>query len=78
MLDYEYIKNHYRLIAVDLSSQKELHADPKAIQEIKFAGQLKNENSINYDGTQSMFYFNSFRKNQWNEIKISQRSVTVL
>ena len=25
------IKNHYRLIAIDLSRQKELNADPKAI-----------------------------------------------
>ena len=41
LLDYEYIKNHYRLIAVDLSKQKELDADPKAIQQIEFIGQLK-------------------------------------
>ena len=34
LLDYEYVKNHYRLIAVDLSRQKELDADPKAIQQI--------------------------------------------
>ena len=27
----DYIKNHYRLIAVDLSRQKESDADPKAI-----------------------------------------------
>ena len=26
----DYIKNHYRLIATDLSRQKELDADPKA------------------------------------------------
>ena len=31
LLDYEYIKNLYRLMAVDLSSQKELDADPKSI-----------------------------------------------
>ena len=31
LLDYEYIKNHHRLIAVDLRSQKELDADPKTI-----------------------------------------------
>ena len=29
---YDYIKNHYKLIAVYLSRQKELDADPKAIQ----------------------------------------------
>ena len=31
LLDYDYIKNHCRLIAADLSRQKELDADPKAI-----------------------------------------------
>ena len=33
LLDYDYTKIHYRLIAVDLSRQKELGADPKAIQQ---------------------------------------------
>ena len=32
LLDYEYIKNNYRLIAIDLSKQKKLDVDPKAIQ----------------------------------------------
>ena len=32
LLDYDYIKNHYRLISVDLSRQNELDADGKAIQ----------------------------------------------
>ena len=32
LLAYHYIKNHCRLIAVDLSRQKELDVDPKAIQ----------------------------------------------
>ena len=35
LLDYGYIKNHYRLIPVDLSRQRELDADPKAIKQIK-------------------------------------------
>ena len=39
--DYHFIKNHYRLIVVDLSSQKELNADPKAIQQTEFVRQLK-------------------------------------
>ena len=34
LLDYDYIKNHYRLIAVCLSRQKELDADRKAFQQI--------------------------------------------
>ena len=55
LLDYEYIKSHYRIIAVDLSRQKELDADPKAIQQIEFVGQLKNSDGQNGDGTQSMF-----------------------
>ena len=55
MLDYEYIKNHYKLIGADLSRQKESDADRKAIQEIEFVGQLKNIDVINADGTQNMF-----------------------
>ena len=31
LLHYKYIKNHYRIITVDLSRQKELDADSKAI-----------------------------------------------
>ena len=64
MLDYDYIKNHYRLIAVDLSRQKELDADPKAIQQIELAGQLRNVDGINADRTQSIYvYFNDFKEN---------------
>ena len=40
LLDYDYVKNYYRLIPVDLSRQKRLDADPKAIQQIEFVGQL--------------------------------------
>ena len=42
MLDYDYIQNLYRLIAVDLSRQKVLDANSKAIQQIEFIGQSKN------------------------------------
>ena len=37
LLYYAYIKNRYRLIAVDLRRPKELDADPKTIQRIKIA-----------------------------------------
>ena len=40
LLDYQYFKDHYQLIAVDLSKQKELDAEPRAIQQIDFYGML--------------------------------------
>ena len=46
-LNFQYFKDHYQLIAVDLSKQKELDADPRAIQQIEFYSQTlshKNEN----------------------------------
>ena len=36
LLDFNYFKKHYKLVAVDLSKQKELDADPRAIQQIEF------------------------------------------
>ena len=42
LLGYDYIENHYRLIAVDLSKQKELDADPRSIQQVDFVEQTKN------------------------------------
>ena len=36
VLDYAYFKDNYRLIAVDLSKQKALDADLRAIQQIVF------------------------------------------
>ena len=56
-LDYEYIKNHYRLITlIDfLSRQKELDADPKSIQQIEFLKQLKNLNHV-VVAIESMFF----------------------
>ena len=36
LLDDEYVKKQYMLIAVDLSRQKELDADLKAHQQIEF------------------------------------------
>ena len=59
ILDYEYIKNLYRVIAIDLNRQKELDADPKAIQQIKFVRQLKrldaNGNATDTGNDQSVF-----------------------
>ena len=38
LLGYQYFKDYYQLIPVDLSKQKELDADPRAIQQIEFYG----------------------------------------
>ena len=54
-MDYDCTKNHYRLIAVDLSREQELDTDPKATQQIEVTAQLKNTDGENVDGTQYMF-----------------------
>ena len=41
MLDFDYFEKNYRIIAVDLSKQKALDADSRAIQQIIFTGQIK-------------------------------------
>ena len=40
LLDYPYFKKSYKMIAVDLSRQNELDADPRAIQQINFTANL--------------------------------------
>ena len=46
LLDYNYFKKHYKLVAVDLSKQKELDADPRAIQQIEFKYRLGTNSTI--------------------------------
>ena len=41
VLRYQYLKDHYQLIAIDLSKQKDWNADSRAIQKIGFYGMLK-------------------------------------
>ena len=40
LLDYPYFKDTYKMIAVDLSKQQALDADPRAIQQINFIANL--------------------------------------
>ena len=49
LLDYIYFKKYYKMIAVDLSKQHGLDADPEEIQQINFRTNLKragNKDSI--------------------------------
>ena len=58
-LDYNYFKNYYKMIAVDLSKQQEFDADPKAIQQVNF--------TVNLDraGQTTMFSLLKKRKKQF-------------
>ena len=46
LLDYNYFKKHFKLVAVDLSKQKELDADPRAIQQVEFKYMLGTNSNI--------------------------------
>ena len=48
LLDFAYFEKNYRLIAADLSKQKDLHADSRAIQQITFTGKTDNTIRVYY------------------------------
>ena len=64
-------------MAVDLSRQKELDVDPKAIQQIEFVRKLKNENN-QIIPNESMFLLTILEAIQERRLKVSQGSITVL
>ena len=41
LLDYNHFNKHYEMMLIDLSNQQALDSDPKAIQQINFAGNLE-------------------------------------
>ena len=45
LLDYNYFSNYYKMIAIDLSKQQALDADPKEIQQIHFTANLDRDGS---------------------------------
>ena len=44
LLDYQYFKDHYQLIVINLSQQKE--PDPRSIQQIEFYGKLETNSQV--------------------------------
>ena len=46
LLDYTYFKDSYKIIAIDLSKQQALYADPRANQQIIFTVNLDREGNI--------------------------------
>ena len=82
LLDYDYIKNHYKIIAIDMSRQKELDADPKAIKQIEFAEKLKNldksGNPAAPGNDQSMFILTISEKIKETRLGFFEGSVRVM
>ena len=70
MLDYTYFKENYKLIAIDLSKQQELDADPRAIQQINFTANLDR------NGNTTMFFITEEAKE--TVFEFSQETVNVL
>ena len=43
LLDYTYFKKYYKMIAINLSKQQALDADPKIIEQINFTANLDSD-----------------------------------
>ena len=70
LLDYPYFKDHYKMIAIDLSKQQVLDADPRAIQQINFMANLDR------DGNTTTFFIIEEAKE--TVLDFSQGTVKVL
>ena len=46
LLGSSFFNNYYKMLAIDLSKQKALDADSKAIQQINFTRNLENQSAI--------------------------------
>ena len=68
LMDYEYFKDHYQLIAIDLSKQIELE-NPDLKQQINFVERLEENNS-------TMFFI--IEKKEETTFNFSQNSVVVV
>ena len=67
---YSYFKENYKLIAIYLSKQQALDADPRAIQKINFTANLDR------DGNTTMFFITEEAKE--TVLDFSQGTVKVL
>ena len=70
LLDYPYFKDHYKMIAIDLSKQQALDADPRAIQQISFTANLDRDENT------TMFFL--IEKAKETVLDFSQEAIKVL
>ena len=69
-LDYPYLKENYKMIAIDLSKQQPLDAGPRAIQQINFTANLDRT------GNTTMFFI--IEEANETALEFSQGTVKVL
>ena len=70
LVDYSYFKDHYKIIAIDLSKRQALDADPRAIQQVNFTANLDRT------GNTTMFFIIEEAKK--TVLDVSQETVKVL
>ena len=73
LLDYNYLNNYFKMIAIDLSKQQALDADPKAIQQINFTRNLNRGEDVN-DNAIMFFIIEEVKE---TILDFSQRTVKV-
>ena len=73
LLDFSYFQKNYRIIAADLSKQKPLDADWRAIQKIIFTGKIK----ATEDNTRVIIYY-ILEKSKEKILEISKGTAKVL
>ena len=78
LLDYNYFNEYYNMIAIDLSKQQTLDADPKALQQINFTGNLicESNQDQNINDNTTMFFITEEVKE--TILDFSQGTVKVL
>ena len=70
LLGYRYLKENYMMIAIDLRKQQGVDADPRAIQQINFTGNLDRA------GNTTMFFI--YKEAKETVLDFSQEAVKVL
>ena len=70
LLDYSYFNENYTMIAIDLSKQQALDADPRAIQQVNFTANSEREEGA------TMFFI--IEKAKETVLDFSQGTVKVL
>ena len=70
LLDYPYVKDNCKMIAIELSKQQALDADPRKIQEINFTANLDR------CGNTTMFFI--IKQEKETIIEFSQGTIEIL